>query len=120
MIGHELTAFHGLDHAQTLAIVLPNLLWVLRDSKREKLIQFAERVWDVKAGTPEARLEEGIIRTRAFFESMGNPTHLSAYGIESERFVDIIARLEKRGALPLGERQALSAEKLQEILTMAR
>jgi len=120
MIGHELTAFHGLDHAQTLAIVLPNLLWVLRDSKREKLIQFAERVWDVKAGTPEARLEEGIIRTRAFFEAMGNPTHLSAYGIESERFVDIIARLEKRGALPLGERQALSAEKLQEILTMAR
>lgn len=120
MIGHELTAFHGLDHAQTLAIVLPNLLWVLRDSKREKLIQFAERVWDVKTGTPEARLEEGIIRTRAFFEAMGNPTHLSAYGIGSERFVDIIARLEKRGALPLGERQALNAEKLQEILTMAR
>lgn len=31
MLGHELTAMHGLDHAQTLAIVLPNVLQLKRD-----------------------------------------------------------------------------------------
>ena len=35
MIGHELTAIHGLDHAQTLAVILPNLLSVCRQG-REK------------------------------------------------------------------------------------
>ncbi len=44
-IGHELTALHGLDHAQTLAIVLPNLLHLRRDVKHDKLLQYASRVW---------------------------------------------------------------------------
>jgi NADP-dependent alcohol dehydrogenase len=34
MLGHELTAMHGLDHAQTLAIVLPALWNEKRDTKR--------------------------------------------------------------------------------------
>ena len=34
MIGHELTALHGLDHAVTLAIGLPSLMFVQRDKKK--------------------------------------------------------------------------------------
>lgn len=119
-IGHELTALHGLDHAQTLAIILPNLLWVQRQDKREKLIQFAERVWDIRQGTEAVRLEKGIIATRAFFEAMGNPTHLSAYNVGEERFGEILDRLQARKALPLGERKHLTSDKVMEILALAR
>jgi NADP-dependent alcohol dehydrogenase len=119
-IGHEITAFHGLDHAQTLACILPNLLWVQRQSKREKLLQFAERVWDVKEGNEDARIEAGIVRMRTFFEALGLSTHLSDYQVGTERFEEIIKRLESRGALPMGEKKDLDIEKLRKILAMAR
>ncbi len=120
MIGHELTAYHGLDHAQTLAILLPNLLWVQRDSKREKLLQYAERVWELREGSEATRIEQAIIRTRAFFESMGSPTHLSDYTVGSEHFEDIVARLESRKMLPMGEKKNLDAAKVREVLALAR
>ncbi len=119
-IGHELTAFHGLDHAQTLAIVLPNLLWVQRTDKREKLIQYATRVWDFHDANEAVRLEKGIIATRTFFESMGNPTHLNAYSVGEERFGEIVDRLQARKVLPLGERKDITSEKVLEILALAR
>lgn len=115
-IGHELTAFHGLDHAQTLAIVLPSLLWVQRSSKREKLLQYAERVWDLREGDAEERISAAIERTRTFFEQVGNPTHLSAYGVGGERFEELASRLESRRILPMGERKDLGRTKLEAIL----
>jgi NADP-dependent alcohol dehydrogenase len=120
MIGHELTAYHGLDHAQSLAIVLPNMLWVQRESKREKLVQYAERVWGIKEGSEATRIEQAIIRTRTFFESMGNPTHLSDYAVGSEHFEDIVARLETRKMLPMGEKKNLDAAKVLEVLALSR
>lgn len=120
MLGHELTAYHGLDHAQTLAILLPNLLWVQRDSKREKLLQYAERVWELREGSEATRIEQAIIRTRTFFESMGHPTHLSDYTVGSEHFEDIVARLESRKMLPMGEKKNLDAAKVREVLALAR
>jgi NADP-dependent alcohol dehydrogenase len=120
MIGHELTAFHGLDHAQSLAIVLPNLLWVQRDAKHEKLVQYAERVWDLKSGSEAARAEQAIILTRAFFERMGTATHLSDYSVGSEHFEEIVARFEQRRMLPLGEKKNLDAAKVREVLALAR
>lgn len=120
MIGHELTAYHGLDHAQTLAIVLPNLLWVQRESKSEKLVQYAERIWGLKEGSEATRIEQAIIRTRAFFERMGCPTHLSDYAVGSEHFEDIVARFETRKMLPMGEKKNLDAAKVREVLALAR
>lgn len=119
-IGHELTAFHGLDHAQTLAIVLPNLLWVQRESKADKLVQFAERVWGIREGSPAQKVEQAIIQTRAFFERLGLGTHLSDYGIGAERFEEILARFETRKLLPMGERKNLDLARLREILLLAR
>ncbi|MFZ1613046.1 MAG: iron-containing alcohol dehydrogenase [Holophaga sp.] len=119
-IAHELCAFHGLDTAQALAIVLPNLLWVQREAKAEKLLQYAERVWQVREGSPASRVAQAIIRTRNYFESLGVGTHLSDYNIGSERFDEILARLEAHQVLPLGERQDLGLAKLREILMLAR
>lgn len=119
-LGHELTALHGLDHGRTLAIVLPNLLWVQRDSKREKLLQYAERVWGVREGSPAARVEAGIVKTREFFESLGVSTHLTDYNPDRDRTAEILARLDRRGALPLGDRQDLDGSKVREILLLCR
>ncbi len=119
-LGHELTALHGLDHGRTLAIVLPNLLWVQRETKRAKLLQFAERVWGLREGNEGMRLEAGIVRTREFFESLGISTHLEDYNLDRDRTEEIVARLQSRGALPLGERKDLDADKVREILKLCR
>jgi NADP-dependent alcohol dehydrogenase len=68
MIGHEVTALHGLDHAQTLAIILPTMLSLRRDSKRAKLLQYADRVWNIREGSEEQRIDAAITKTRDFFE----------------------------------------------------
>ena len=91
-----------------------------RESKHEKLLQYAERVWDLKEGSDATRLEQAIIRTRAFFESMGCPTHLSDYAVGSEHFDDIVTRLESRKMLPMGEKKNLDAAKVREVLALAR
>ncbi|MDP0989787.1 iron-containing alcohol dehydrogenase, partial [Klebsiella pneumoniae] len=57
MLGHELTSMHGLDHAQTLAIVLPSLWNEKRDAQREKLLQYAELVWNITEGSDDQRID---------------------------------------------------------------
>lgn len=111
MLGHELTALHGLDHAQTLAVVLPAMLEARRDAKRAKLLQYAERVWglmpvdDEGADGEEQRISTAIARTRAFFESLQVPTRLSAYGIGADAIDALVAQLEAHRMTALGERQ---------------
>ena len=102
-IGHEITALHGLDHAQTLAIVLPSLLQLRRDVKHDKLLQYASRVWNIQTGTADERIDAAITRTRAFFEALGVKTRLSDYGIGAEAIDEIVAQLETHGMTAIGE-----------------
>lgn len=83
LIGHELTAFYGLDHAETLAIVLPSLLRNRRDLKAAKLLQYARRVWNIQGGDDAQAIEAGIRKTEEFFHSMGMPTRLAHYSIDA-------------------------------------
>ena len=103
MIGHELTALHGLDHAQTLAVVLPSLLQDRRAPKRAKLLQYAARVWNIHDGSEDARIDAAIARTREFFESLGVKTRLSDYGIGADAIDKIVGQLEAHGMNALGE-----------------
>jgi len=119
MIGHEITALHGLDHAQTLAVILPALIEVKREAKREKLLQYAARVWSVTSGSPEERITAAIARTRAFFEEVGVPTRLSAYGVGPEVAEAVAGRLEQRGWTALGERKDITPAVVREILRLA-
>jgi NADP-dependent alcohol dehydrogenase len=120
MIGHELTAFFGLDHAQTLAVVLPSLLWVQRDSKRQKLIQYARRVWNINDGSETELIEKVIAKTRSFFESLGLPTRLSELGTTEDISDIVVSRFQSRNMLPMGDSKDLSANKIREILSLAR
>ena len=108
MIGHELTALYGIDHARTLAIVLPSLLNVQRHTKRAKLLQYAERVWHVTSGTDDERIDAAIARTRAFFESLGISTRLSGYDLGSDAVDAVVKQLETHGMTQLGEHQDIT------------
>ena len=119
MIGHEITAIHGLDHAQTLAIVLPNLMTHQKETKREKLLQYAERVWALDPGEEES-IDRAILLTRDFFERMGTPTNFKGYGIEDPNINQIINKLEEHGMTALGEHGNIDLEASREILEAAR
>lgn len=118
MIGHELTALHGLDHAQTLAIVLPNMLYVKRDRKHQKLLQYAERVWGLVDGSEDERIDQAIAKTRDFFESVGVKTHLADYGVGLDVIPTIIDRFEKRGFVALGENLDVTPTVVEKVLTL--
>ena len=118
MIGHEITALHGLDHAQTLAVVLPGTLIARQDTKREKILQFAGRVWGIREGTPETRIVAAVEKTCGFFESLGVPTRLSDYGVSADTVPVIAGRMEKRGMTSFGERGDVTPAKVREILAL--
>jgi NADP-dependent alcohol dehydrogenase len=103
MLAHEITALHGLDHAQTLAIVLPAMLAVRREPKRQKLLQYAERVWNITHGSEEARINGAITATRVFFERMTLGTRLRDYGIGGSTLASMVAKLKENGMTTLGE-----------------
>ena len=105
MLGHEITALYGLDHAQTLAVILPSMLDLRRDAKQAKLLQYAERVWGITQGSDEQRIDAAIAQTRAFFESLGVNTRLRDYGLGAEVVDGLVAQLEAHGMTQLGERR---------------
>ncbi|PKK88033.1 MAG: NADH-dependent alcohol dehydrogenase [Candidatus Wallbacteria bacterium HGW-Wallbacteria-1] len=119
MIGHELTAMFGIDHGQTLAIVLPALLKVRREQKREKLLQYAERIWNISEGTDDQRMDAAILRTREFFESLGIKTHLSDYGVTADKIPLLVEQLKAHGMTALSETGDLTLEISREILEAA-
>ena len=116
LIGHELTALYGIDHARTLAIVLPANLQVRRQEKREKLLQYAARVWQIVEGDEEQRINTAIARTRAFFEQLGLPTRLSDYGLGETDIEIIITQLKSHNLTQLGEHKNVSLEISRQIL----
>ncbi|MBG6221926.1 MULTISPECIES: iron-containing alcohol dehydrogenase [unclassified Janthinobacterium] len=119
MIGHELTALYDIDHARTLALVLPALLDVQREHKRGKLLQYAERVWHITSGSEEERIDAAIARTRAFFEGLGIPTRLSAYQLGQEAVEAVLQQLEAHGMTSLGEHRDIDLARSRRILEAA-
>lgn len=115
-IGHELTALFGIDHAKTLAIIMPSLWNIMRDTKREKLLQYGERVLNITTGSEEDRIDQIIETTRQFFESLGIKTRLSDYGIGADQIDSILAALESHHMTSLGERGEITLEISRKIL----
>ncbi len=119
MIGHQLTALYGLDHAQTLAIVLPAVMQQQREQKRDKLLQYGRRVFGLEHNDEERLIDEAISHTRAFFEQMGVPTRLADYGITAEAKAAVVAKLAELKADRLGEHGDITPDVVQQILQRA-
>lgn len=119
-IGHELTALYGLAHAESLAVVLPWLLWYKRDQKRDKLLQYGYRVLDQKQQKYSERIDRTIEATAAFFQSIGMPTTLTSFGVDpDEAAAKVQARLEARG-WSLGEHGDITGADAAAILRLSR
>lgn len=115
-IGHELTAFHGLDHAVTLAIVLPGVLNGVKELRKVKLLQYGQRVWGIDPQAPGAA-DLAIARTDEFFQSLGVKTHLSDYAIGVETIQRIMERFKNRGTQYMSFLQDVNLDNLEAILT---
>ena len=115
MIGHELTALHGMTHGQTLAIVFPGTLRTLADKKRDKILQYGERIWGVTSGVPSARIALTIDKTEEFFKNLGLKTRLGEAGIGDDTIEEIARRFDERGAA-FGEDGDVTGEVARRIL----
>ncbi|AKJ42511.1 alcohol dehydrogenase [Pragia fontium] len=120
MLGHELTAMHGLDHAQTLAIILPAVMRARKAQKWQKLLQYADRIWGIDTGTEDQRIEAAIKATEQFFQQMGAPTRLSDYQLDGSTIPDLIKKLEEHGMTKLGEHRDITLADSQKIYESAR
>ncbi|AOJ71425.1 MULTISPECIES: iron-containing alcohol dehydrogenase [Burkholderia] len=116
MVGHELTARYDIDHARTLAVVLPSMLQVRRDAKRAKLLQYAARVWNIVDGAEDERIDAAIERTRAFFESLDVKTRLADYGVGADAIDGLVAQLDAHGMTQLGERRDVTLDVSRRVL----
>jgi NADP-dependent alcohol dehydrogenase len=120
MIGHELTALYEIDHARTLAIIGPNLYKVMFETKKEKLAQYGERVWNITGNSTEEIAHKAIEKTIKFFHIMGMKTKISENAENIEKTADfIVNRFEKRGWKGLGEKQNITLDKVREIVEMS-
>ena len=114
MIGHELTAFYGLDHAQSLAVVQPQLLRVMIADKQEKLTQMGKEVF----GMPH-NYEMVIEAIEFMYHSIGVSTNLNDYNIDDKVVENITSALKKHGMTAIGENGTVTLEKVEKILTMS-
>ncbi|MBN2752009.1 MAG: iron-containing alcohol dehydrogenase [Rhodospirillaceae bacterium] len=119
MIGHELTALYGLDHARSLTIVLPAMMRVRQEAKRAKLLQYAEHVWGVRGGAEDTRIGAAIERTEAFFRSLCLPVRLSDVHLKADVVAAVEANLIAHGMTALGEDKAVTPDVAKQVLTAA-
>jgi len=119
MIGHELTGSYNIDHARTLSILLPSVLRNRRVAKREKLLQYAERVWHLFEGDDESRIDQAIENTVQFFKTMQVPTSLTEVDLDAGHIDDILAKLKQHGMVALGEKRDVTLDVSREILEAA-
>ena len=120
MVGHEITVLYGLDHAQTLAIVLPSMLEVMKAEKSANLLQYGERIWDLAVDLPAAEKRRlAIAKTREFFETMGVKTRFSDYGLGKEVIEKIIANLQAHGMVKLGEKGTVTPQVVRKVLELS-
>ena len=114
MIGHEITAFYGLDHAQSLAVVQPHLLRVMIEDKKEKLTLMGKEVFDMPHN-----YEMVIEAIEYMYQSIGVPTKLSAYKTDDKVVENIIKALESHGMTALGEKGNITLDKVSKILEIS-
>lgn len=109
-IGHELTAFYGLDHGQTLAIVMPRLLKNQEKYKQGKLAKLAREVFGVQETDDMKAADMAINRIEAFFNSIGMLTRLSDYNIDAKEAAEKIRERFAERHTKLGEDGRINAD----------
>ena len=115
LLGHELTERFGIDHGRTLAVILPSLMNVMRDVKKDKILQYGKNIFGITDGSDEEKIDKAIEKTREFFESLEVPTHLGSYNVTEKDTEEIVDRLVQRGRKAFGENEVVTVEKMRMI-----
>ncbi len=119
-MGHELTAMYGIDHARTLAIILPGHYHYNFETKKEKLAQYGKRIWGIQEGTTDEVAEKAIEKTVEFFHSLKIDTRLSDYTDAYEGTAEKVnARFTERGWMGLGEHKNLTPTDVEKIVALS-
>lgn len=119
MIGHELTALHGITHGHSLAIVMPGSMRVMKEQKWDKLLQYGERVFNIVEGSDSDKIDKAIEMTELFYRSLGLTTRLSEENIGEETIQTIANRFNERG-FSLGENKNVTGDVTKRILESSR
>ncbi len=119
MIGHELTGNFGVDHGRSLTIVLPAIMQVCRVEKKAKLLQYAERIWNITEGSDDARIDAAIERTKQFFSQMKTPVSLSEIDLGQADVDTAMSSLEAHGMTKLGENGSIDLARSRQVYETA-
>lgn len=116
-IGYALTVKYGMDHAQTLAILLPGVMTYMCKEKQAKIIRLGEVVFGVTGDDAEQKLQSSIAACESFFQEMGLYTRLTPYGT-TEADLDELVELVKSMNWHLGEHGNIDWQVAREILAL--
>ena len=116
MIGHELTAFYGIDHGQSLAIVQPRLLRNQKVAKSYKLAKIAREVFGINESVDLKAADIAIDKIEEFYNSIGMKTRLADYGINPEEAAEKIRDRFRKRNVAFGEKGAITADVAYEIV----
>lgn len=119
MIGHELTALHGITHGASLAMVLPGTMRVLKEQKKGKILQYGERIFGITQGSEKERVDKAIEKTEEFFRSLGLKTRLSEAGVGDETIEEVRRRFNASG-VRYGEGGNVDGDMAKAILTASK
>ena len=84
LIGHELTALYGLDHAETLAIALPKVMEYKKAQKLDKIVQLGKRVFGIEEKGKIKAANATIEAVKKFFVKMGAGVELKSYKLPAD------------------------------------
>ncbi|TVP93644.1 iron-containing alcohol dehydrogenase [Alkalibacterium sp.] len=118
-LGHEITVLNNTDHARTLSAIMPSVMTVRKLKKWDKLVQYAENVWDIRTGTEEEKIDAAILKTIIFFKSIEMPVNLSDVGVNSDDIDTLVSQLEQHGLTALSERGDQTLDVSREIYAHA-
>jgi NADP-dependent alcohol dehydrogenase len=114
-ISHVITALHGITHAEALTLLHCGLLKTMKEQKKEKLLQYAKRIWNINTGTDDEKIDEALNKTEMFFKSLGLATKLGEKNIGDDTIEEIVRRFIVRG-IKLGEGQNITSDVIRNIL----
>ncbi len=114
-IGHQLTALHGITHGESLTMIWTGTARVLREQKKGKLLQMAERIFGITEGTDDERIDLALEKMEAWFKSLGLATRLSEKGIGMET-IDFLEKRFNDYNNPLGEAKNVTGAVIRQIM----
>ena len=92
---------------------------MLKEQKRAKLLQYAERIWHITGDDEDSRIDAAIQKTRDFFAGLDVKTHLADYGVTADQIEELIKALEKHGMTKLSETGAVNLAVSRKIIETA-